>query len=69
MKGKIRVFCRLRPLSDKEIAEREKNVVVSPDEFTVAHPWKDDKSKQHIYDRVFDQNASQDEVFEDTMVV
>ncbi|OAY80722.1 Kinesin-like calmodulin-binding protein [Ananas comosus] len=67
MKGKIRVFCRLRPLSDKEIAEREKNVVVSPDEFTVAHPWKDDKSKQHIYDRVFDQNASQDEVFEDTM--
>ncbi|XP_072995272.1 kinesin-like protein KIN-14I [Typha latifolia] len=66
MKGKIRVFCRLRPLNEKEIVEREKNVLVSQDEFTVAHPWKDDKSKQHIYDRVFDQDASQDEVFEDT---
>nr|AEV40947.1 putative kinesin motor domain-containing protein [Oryza punctata] len=66
MKGKIRVFCRLRPLNDKELAERDKNIVCSPDEFTVAHPWKDDKSKQHIYDRVFDANTTQEEVFEDT---
>ncbi|CAL9076791.1 unnamed protein product [Musa acuminata var. zebrina] len=66
MKGKIRVFCRLRPLNEKEIAEGQKQIVVSPDEFTIAHPWKDEKSKQHIYDCVFDQSASQDEVFEDT---
>ncbi|KAJ0988105.1 hypothetical protein J5N97_006461 [Dioscorea zingiberensis] len=66
MKGKIRVFCRLRPLSEKEIAENERNIVSSLDEFTVEHPSKDDKSKQHIYDRVFDQTATQDEVFEDT---
>ncbi|KAJ3679611.1 hypothetical protein LUZ60_017622 [Juncus effusus] len=66
MKGKIRVYCRLRPLTQKEIMEREKNVVVSTDEYTVAHPWKDDKAKQHVYDRVFDASASQDEVFEDT---
>uniref|UniRef100_A0A0E0DJS2 Kinesin-like calmodulin-binding protein n=1 Tax=Oryza meridionalis TaxID=40149 RepID=A0A0E0DJS2_9ORYZ len=66
MKGKIRVFCRLRPLNDKELTEKDKNIVCSPDEFTVAHPWKDDKSKQHIYDRVFDANTSQEEVFEDT---
>ncbi|XP_065856128.1 kinesin-like protein KIN-14E isoform X2 [Euphorbia lathyris] len=66
MKGKIRVFCRLRPLSDKEIAERDKDIVASTDEFTVEHPWKDDKAKQHIYDRVFDGNSTQDEVFEDT---
>ncbi|XP_066344764.1 kinesin-like protein KIN-14I [Miscanthus floridulus] len=66
MKGKIRVFCRLRPLSDKERSFEEKNIVCSPDEFTIAHPWKDEKSKQHIYDRVFDANTSQEEVFEDT---
>ncbi|XP_009415372.2 kinesin-like protein KIN-14I isoform X4 [Musa acuminata AAA Group] len=66
MKGKIRVFCRLRPLNEKEIAEGQKQIIVSPDEFTIAHPWKDEKSKQHIYDCVFDQSASQDEVFEDT---
>jgi len=68
MKGKIRVFCRLRPLNDKELSLEEKNIVCSPDEFTIAHPWKDDKSKQHIYDRVFDANTTQEEVFEDTKV-
>ncbi|XP_008782799.2 kinesin-like protein KIN-14I isoform X1 [Phoenix dactylifera] len=66
MKGKIRVYCRLRPLNEKEIATKEKSVINSIDEFTVAHPWKDDKSKQHIYDHVFDQTASQDDIFEDT---
>ncbi|XP_074560216.1 kinesin-like protein KIN-14I [Curcuma longa] len=66
MKGKIRVYCRLRPLNEKENIEGEKAIVSAPDEFTLAHPWKDEKSKQHIYDRVFDESASQDVVFEDT---
>uniref|UniRef100_A0A5B7AQB9 Kinesin-like calmodulin-binding protein n=1 Tax=Davidia involucrata TaxID=16924 RepID=A0A5B7AQB9_DAVIN len=66
MKGKIRVFCRLRPLSEKEIAEKERTVLTSLDEFTVEHLWRDDKTKQHIYDRVFDGNATQDDIFEDT---
>ncbi|KAM3390190.1 hypothetical protein ACQJBY_012024 [Aegilops geniculata] len=66
MKGKIRVFCRLRPLNDKEVSLKDKNIVCSPDEFTIAHPWKDDKSKQHIYDRVFDAYTTQEDVFEDT---
>ncbi|CAN1175671.1 Kinesin-like protein KIN-14E [Linum perenne] len=66
MKGKIRVYCRLRPLNDKEIAERERQLVSSTDEFTVEHPWKDDKAKQHLYDRVFDGSSSQENVFEDT---
>ncbi|KAF2312540.1 hypothetical protein GH714_035005 [Hevea brasiliensis] len=66
MKGKIRVFCRLRPLSEKEIAEKERDTITSTDEFTVEHQWKDDKAKQHVYDRVFDGNATQDDVFEDT---
>ncbi|GAB2260134.1 hypothetical protein Droror1_Dr00010989 [Drosera rotundifolia] len=66
MKGKIRVYCRLRPLSDKERAENDRNVLTSFDEFTVEHPWKDDKPKQHAYDRVFDGFSSQEDVFEDT---
>ncbi|XP_059435975.1 kinesin-like protein KIN-14E isoform X2 [Corylus avellana] len=66
MKGKIRVFCRLRPLNEKETAEKERDVLTSPDEFTVEHPWKDDKAKQHIYDHVFDGSATQEDVFENT---
>ncbi|XP_023892613.2 kinesin-like protein KIN-14E isoform X2 [Quercus suber] len=66
MKGKIRVFCRLRPLNEKEIGEKGKYALTWLDEFTVEHPWKDDKPKQHIYDRVFDGNATQEDVFEDT---
>ncbi|XP_027359895.1 kinesin-like protein KIN-14I [Abrus precatorius] len=66
MKGKIRVYCRSRPLSEKEIADKERDVLTAVDEFTVEHPWKDDKPKQHIYDRVFDGDATQEDVFEDT---
>ncbi|XP_006467131.2 kinesin-like protein KIN-14E isoform X1 [Citrus sinensis] len=66
MKGKIRVYCRLRPLNEKEDAEKERYVLTSLDEFTVEHPWKDDKVKQHMYDRVFDGYATQEDVFEDT---
>ncbi|XP_027914172.1 kinesin-like protein KIN-14I isoform X2 [Vigna unguiculata] len=66
MKGKIRVYCRLRPLSEKEIANKERDSLTTVDEFTVEHPWKDDKAKQHIYDRVFDGYSTQEDVFEDT---
>lgn len=66
MKGKIRVFCRYKPLSEKEIAASERDVLNSPDEFTVEHPWRDEKAKQHLYDRVFDGSATQEDVFEDT---
>jgi hypothetical protein len=45
MKGKIRVYARWRPLSTKEVKERQQNVLTAPDEFTVEHPWKDDKPK------------------------
>lgn len=67
MKGKIRVYCRLRPLSEKEEAEKERNALICVDEFTVQHLWKDD-TKQHMYDRVFDGFATQEDVFEDTRV-
>ncbi|KAK7360418.1 hypothetical protein VNO77_02411 [Canavalia gladiata] len=66
MKGKIRVYCRLRPLNEKEIAEKEREVLTALDEFTVEYPWKDDKPKQYMYDRVFDADATQENIFEDT---
>ncbi|XP_022739576.1 kinesin-like protein KIN-14E isoform X2 [Durio zibethinus] len=66
MKGKIRVFCRVRPLNEKEMVQKERKVLMGLDEFTVEHPWKDDKAKQHMYDCVFDENATQEDVFGDT---
>ncbi|XLR50239.1 hypothetical protein S83_000911 [Arachis hypogaea] len=66
MKGKIRVYCRLRPLSEKEIAEKERQALAVVDEFSVEHMWKEDKPKQYVYDRVFDGGASQESVFDDT---
>jgi hypothetical protein len=44
-------------------------VLSSPDEFTLEHPWKDDKPKQHQFDHVFDQFATQEQIFDDTKVV
>ncbi|KAL2550005.1 Kinesin-like calmodulin-binding protein [Forsythia ovata] len=61
MKGKVRVYCRLKPLSGKEISEKERSVLTNVDEFTVEHMWRDDKVKQHMYDHVFDGNATQED--------
>eukprot|EP00250_Pteridium_aquilinum_P014168 c21823_g1_i1 orf=2-1138(+) len=66
MKGKIRVFARWRPLSEKEKSENQKLVLTAPDEFTLEHPWKDDKPKQYQFDHVFDEYSTQEQIFEDT---
>ncbi|KAL2486613.1 Kinesin (KAR3 subfamily) [Abeliophyllum distichum] len=66
LKACLRVYCRLRPLSGKEISEKERSVLTNVDEFTVEHMWRDDKVKQHMYDHVFDGNVTQEDVFEDT---
>jgi len=66
MKGKIRVYARWRPLSDKELRDRERLVLAAPDDFTIEHPWRDEKTKQHQFDQVFDNFATQEQVFEDT---
>jgi len=66
MKGKIRVYARWRPLSEKEHRENQRNVLSSPDEFTLEHPWKEEKPKQHQFDHVFDQFATQEQIFNDT---
>lgn len=68
MKGKIRVYCRRRPLSDKEINDKERDMLTSIDEFTIEYLWKDNRSKQFVFDHVFDDDATQEDVFEDTRV-
>jgi len=66
MKGKIRVFARTRPLSSKETSESQAFAMAIPDEFTMEHPWKEEKKpRSYQFDRVFGANASQEEVFED----
>ena len=65
LKGKIRVFCRVRPLSNSEIERGCGNITTIVDEFTITC---DSKSgiKPFVYDSVFGPNSSQEEVFEDT---
>ena len=67
MKGKIRVYARTRPISDKETKEGQNIALKFPDPFTLEHPWKEEKKpRSYQFDAVFDGTASQDKVFEDT---
>ena len=67
MKGKIRVFARTRPLSEKEKKENQAFSLAFPDAFTMEHPWRDERApRSYAFDRAFGADASQAEVFEDT---
>ena len=65
LKGKIRVFCRVRPLSKSEMERGCTSITTVVDEFTIACESKNGV-KPYVYDAVFGQNSTQDEVFEDT---
>eukprot|EP00050_Salpingoeca_kvevrii_P010491 m.8688 g.8688 ORF g.8688 m.8688 type:complete len:1499 (-) comp2889_c0_seq1:1587-6083(-) len=65
MKGKIRVYCRVRPLSGSELERGNFACVSSPDEFSCV--VKTDKvSKEFQFDQVFAADSSQEKVYEDT---
>ena len=67
MKGKIRVYARTRPLTKKETGEKQQFSLHFPDEFTIEHPWKDEKkNRSYLFDTVFPAETSQESVFEDT---
>uniref|UniRef100_A0A7S0R8D5 Kinesin-like protein n=1 Tax=Pyramimonas obovata TaxID=1411642 RepID=A0A7S0R8D5_9CHLO len=67
MKGKIRVFCRTRPLSVKDQNQGSSFAVSLPDEFTIEHPWKEEKKpRSYQFDACFPALTTQDAVFEDT---
>ena len=65
MKGKIRVFCRVRPMNDKERELGCTSVVAISDEFTV-NLETTAGVKQFQFDACFAPDATQESVFEDT---
>ncbi|XP_051784531.1 uncharacterized protein si:dkey-96l17.6 [Erpetoichthys calabaricus] len=65
MRGKIRVFCRIRPLDKSEVARGSKCVITCPDEYTVTVD-STRGLKEFQFDKVFNGTSMQDEVFEDT---
>lgn len=66
MKGKIRVFCRVRPLNEAESRKGSGNILNIMDEFTVICEIDPGRCKQFTYDGIYGPSASQEEVFEDT---
>ncbi|XP_045127324.1 kinesin-like protein KIN-14I isoform X1 [Portunus trituberculatus] len=68
MKGKIRVFCRVRPVSSDEARRGgmdAEQVVAADDPFTVSVTAQRGH-KAFLFDRVFQPNHDQEEVFADT---
>eukprot|EP00775_Hariotina_reticulata_P011897 gene11897-12041_t len=67
MKGKIRVYCRIRPLLEFEVAKQQVSAISAPNAVTVSHNWKDEKKpREYDFDSVFGPGDSQEAVFEDT---
>ena len=65
LRGKIRVFCRIRPMNESEMHQNCSNILSISDEFSVNIEIKPGLVKSHVYDTIFGPNASQEEVFED----
>ncbi|KAI3437601.1 hypothetical protein D9Q98_000054 [Chlorella vulgaris] len=65
MKGKIRVYCRVRPILQMEKDRGQVEAIVIPDELTIGLNWKGTK-KEWSFDSVFGPTTHQDRVFEDT---
>merc|ERR1711871_1651489 len=69
MKGKIRVFARIRPLSSSELAKGCKDICeysLSGTAITLGNPvGKKRASKSYEFDSVFTPQHSQEQVFED----
>lgn len=52
MKGKIRVYCRVRPMLQFEREKGQQFALRIPDELTIVHMWKDLKiPKEYGFDR------------------
>ena len=67
MKGKIRVYARVRPILGFETAAGQTPALNVPDELTLSHAWKEEKKpREYGFDQVFIPTDSQDKVFEDT---
>ncbi|KAL3866569.1 hypothetical protein ACJMK2_043857, partial [Sinanodonta woodiana] len=65
MKGKIRVYCRARPLSKTEVERKNHSVVRSVDEYSICVETERG-IKDFQFDQVFMEDSSQEKIFEDT---
>jgi hypothetical protein len=61
MKGKIRVYARVRPMLPFEADRGQKVALNIPDELSLDHIWKE-KKREYQFDAVFAPDASQDKV-------
>ena len=61
MKGKIRVFARVRPVLKFEAQRGAKNALLIPDVLTVEHLWKE-KKREYNFDSVFSPDTAQEAV-------
>ena len=66
MKGKIRVYCRARPMNSSEISRKSNEIVSFPDEFSIKCEMKNGQMKEFRFDSVFGAGSRQEEVFEET---
>ncbi|CAD7697902.1 unnamed protein product [Ostreobium quekettii] len=67
MKGKIRVYARVRPILPFESAKGQTCAVTVQDELTLSHFWKDEKKpREYCFDQVFPQDSTQEDIFEGT---
>ena len=64
MKGKIRVYARVRPMLEFERSRGQKEALIIPDELSLEHMWKD-KKREFSFDAVFSPSTSQDKVWHD----
>jgi len=65
MKGKVRVFCRVRPMIKSEVDKGCRSVATLIDDFNLSLETKNGP-KVFPYDSCFGPSASQEQIFEDT---
>lgn len=63
--GKIRVFCRIRPVNRSEAVQGEGIVVDKIDEYSVTVETPRGQ-REFLFDKVFSGDASQEDLFHDT---
>ncbi len=61
MKGKIRVYARVRPMLEFERSRGQKEALIIPDELSLEHMWKD-KKREFSFDAVFSPATPQEKV-------
>jgi L-cysteine desulfidase len=68
MKGKVRVYCRIRPFSNSEKtnADQVQPCVSIKDETQMTVGTQKNRMKEYNFDAVFGPESTQEEVFDDT---